>query len=57
MSGAARRAIKRIAEACGVEVRRLAPGDARDRCSLSADDDRLDTGEVLLDQGRPHGKE
>lgn len=34
MSGAARRAIKRIAEACGVEVTRLLPETVRDRTSL-----------------------
>lgn len=34
MSGAARRAIKRIAEACGVEVTRLPPGTVRERGSL-----------------------
>jgi FkbM family methyltransferase len=34
MSGAGRRAIKRIAEACGVEVTRLPPGAVRERGSL-----------------------
>jgi len=34
MSGAARGAIKRIAEACGVEVTRLPPGTVRERGSL-----------------------
>ena len=35
MSGAARRgAIKRIAQACGVEIRRIAPGAIHNRCSL-----------------------
>lgn len=34
MSGAGRRAIKRIAEACGVEVTRLPPGTVRERGSL-----------------------
>lgn len=34
MSGAVRRAIKRIAEACGVEVTRLRPGTVRERGSL-----------------------